>query len=129
MAFLVLGLTACDKSETGWEGKSFPEKLTGKWNYSQRYYSPGGGMIYESTEHLHQWIDFKPDGSFSSNMPGFQDVASYEILDSVKVRLNRPGPQSSERFFVRIEDHAQTLTLSSADHICIEGCGSKFKRD
>ncbi|MBE7171987.1 MAG: hypothetical protein INR73_15480 [Williamsia sp.] len=122
----LLALTACEKADS--TGKNYPENLIGKWNYSQSFYSIGGPLIYTNTERLHQWIEFKADGSFSSNMPAFQDVAGYEVLDSVKVKFIRPASASSERFFVHFEPATKTLTVSSADHICIEGCGSKFKR-
>lgn len=120
-----LALTACEKSTVS--TKTLPENLTGKWNYTQSFYSPGGPLVYISTDDLHQWIDFKADGSFSSNMPRFQDVTSYEVLDSVKIKLLRPASQSSERFFAQIDPASKKLTLT-ADFICIEGCGSRFKR-
>ena len=121
-----LTLTACEKSTV--PTKTLPENLTGKWNYTQSFYSPGGPLVYVSTDDLYQWINFKADGGFSSNMPRFQDVASYEVLDSVTIKLFRPASQSSERFFAQIDPASKKLTLSSADFICIEGCGSKFKR-
>ena len=127
IALFFLALAACDKPNV--QNKSYPEKLVGKWYYSQQFYSIGGPLIYTSTENLHQWINFKSDGGFSSNLPQFKNVVSYEVLDSVKIRFNSPATSSSERFFVQIDTQTQTLALSSADNICIEGCGMKFKRD
>ena len=122
----LFSLGACNKALNN---KTFPKELTGKWTYSQSFYSIGGPPIYTSTENLHQWINFKDDGSFTSNFPAFQQVTNYEVLDSVKVRLISPSPQSSSRYFYGFDANARTLTLSSADNICIEGCGWKFKRE
>lgn len=126
MTLFLFSLGACSKHQSE---KKFPKELTGKWKYSQYFYSPGGGLIFTPTENLHQWIDFKADGSFSSNLPEFQQATSYEVLDSVKVRLINPSAQTSPRYFYRFDSNAQTLTMSSADYICIEGCGWKFRRE
>ena len=121
----LLALTACEKSMVA--GKGLSAGLAGRWNYSQSYYSIGGPLMYVSTENLHQWIDFGTGGNFTTNIPQFQGFTSYEVLDSAKIKLIRRA-LSSERFFVHIDAPIRTLTISSADNICIEGCGNKFKR-
>lgn len=126
ITFSLLASTGCEKSPV--TAKSSSTDLSGRWNYSQSYYSIGGPLIYVSTGNLHQWIEFHTGGGFITNMPQFQAFTSYEVLDSSKIKLIRPSPQPSERFFVRIDSAARTLDISSADNICIEGCGNKFKR-
>lgn len=119
-------LVACDKQVT--EEKSFSEQITGKWKFSQSFYSIGGPLIYVSTENLNQWIDFKADGGFSSNMPDFKNITNYELLDSSKVRFISSPSQAGVRYFIFLDSVHSSLTLSPADLRCIEGCGNKFKR-
>lgn len=103
--------------------------LIGKWNYSQSFYSTGGPLIYESTKKLKQWLSFESNGTFSSNMPDFKNAISYEKVDSIKVKFNFSSQQSGSRlFFFMIDTSANTLSLSPAYYICIEGCGFKFEK-
>ena len=123
---LLLTFISCKKQSEN--TKKEPETLSGKWNYSQRFYSIGGPLIYESTRNLKQWILFATsDGYFSSNMPDFKNVTTYEIVDSGKVRFNLPSQQPRSRlFFYKIDASTSALSLSPADFICIEGCGYTF---
>ena len=103
--------------------------LSGKWKYSQSFYSIGGPLIYEPTDDLNQWIIFNTNGSFKSNMSQFEKVIRYEIVDSAHIKfitsVQTPGPHL---YYYFIDTTENTLTLSPADIICIEGCGSKFRR-
>jgi hypothetical protein len=109
--------------------KNASKELAGKWRYTQTFYSIGGPLIYEPTDNLNQWIVFETNGSFTSNMPQFKEVVKYEIIDSVHVKfitvVQQPGPQL---YFYSVDSIENSLTLSPADIICIEGCGSKFRR-
>ena len=86
-------------------------------------------MTYQPTDDLNQWIIFNANGGFTSNMPQFENVIRYEIVDSVHVKfitsVQQPGPHL---YYYSIDVVENALTLSPADIICIEGCGSKFRR-
>ena len=131
MSVWSLTLFSCSKpsQSTSLSKNSFSEKLTGKWQHTQSYYSIGGPLIYVSTESLGQWIVFKDNGGFASNMPGFKNVTKYEIVDSLKVKFITPGTQQGFRLLYFTLDAADnSLSLGPADIICIEGCGDKFKK-
>jgi hypothetical protein len=107
----------------------FSEKITGKWRYTESYYSIGGPLIYVSTESAGQWIIFNADGSFKSNIPHFINISSYKILDSSRVKFIAPTQQPGYRlFYLSLDPVDNSLTLSPADFVCKEGCGDKFKR-
>ena len=109
--------------------KQIPSGLTGKWRYTQSYYSIGGPLIYVSTESAGQWIIFNTDGSFKSNVPRYINISEYKILDSSRVKFTTPFQQPRfHLFYYSIDVALQSLSLSPADFICIEGCGDKFKR-
>lgn len=124
---LLITFISCKKQPEN--TKKEPETLSGKWNYSQRFYSIGGPLIYESTKKLKQWILFATTGgSFSSNMPEFKNVTNYEIIEPGKVKFNLPSQQpDSHLFFYKIDTSTNVLSLSSADFVCIEGCGYTFE--
>lgn len=107
--------------------KTFSKNIIGKWKYSQRFYSTGGPLIFKSTASLNQWILFRADSSFSSNLPGFENVNSFRIEDSIKLKFIS-GNQQERLYFYHIDTLQNSLTLSSADFICIEGCGDIFKK-
>lgn len=126
----VWSLTFISCSKSSLSEKSFSEKITGKWRYTQSYYSAGGPLIYVSTERFGQWIVFKDDGGFTSNMPRFENVTRYEIVDSSRVKFITPAIQPGFRlFYLSLDPEDNSLSLSPADFICIEGCGDKFKRN
>lgn len=109
--------------------ESFEGKLTGKWRYTQAYGSIGSGFYYTSKEALKQWIIFNDNGSFSTNMPKFINVKSYKILDSSTIKFFTPQQQpASLLFYYSFNPAINSLSLSSADFICIEGCGDIFKK-
>jgi len=92
-----LTLASCKK--TTFSGKTISEKITGKWRYAQAFYSIGGPLIYVSTESLRQWIEFKADGNFTSNMPRFENVTSYEMIDSFNIKFITPVQQPGFRLY------------------------------
>lgn len=101
--------------------------FTGKWNYSQRSYSPGGPLIYESTLALNQWIIFRKDSFISSNMPRFQKFISYSLTDSVTLRFSGTT-QPDELYFYHFDQETGKFSLSSAINVCIEGCADIFTK-
>ncbi|MEP6616703.1 MAG: hypothetical protein ABJA57_09005 [Ginsengibacter sp.] len=127
--FLILGslaLFACNKSNL--TTTSFTTGITGKWRYTQTYYSIGGPLIYKSTETENLWVVFNNDGSFASNIPHFSNVVGFEILDSSRVKFIIPSPLSTRLFYFSLDPTMHSLLLSPADFICDEGCGDIFKR-
>ena len=123
---LCLVLFACKKNDLQKQSGG-PYSRTGRWNYSQRYYSIGGPAIFESTASLHQWIEFSDDGKFKTNMPELSSWMGFEKIDSIRFRFTSTS-QPPERYFSRFDSVKHTLTLSSIDHFCYEGCGFQFKR-
>lgn len=123
VAFVYIG---CNKAQnSNIEKQSFV--FTGKWNYSQRSYSPGGPLIYESTRSLNQWIIFRKDSSISSNMPRFQKFGSYSLTDSVTLRFSGIT-QPDALYFYHFDPETGKLSLSSAINVCIEGCADIFTK-
>lgn len=123
VAFVFIGCNKAHNSNI--EKQSFV--FTGKWNYSQRSYSPGGPLIYESTRSLNQWIIFRKDSSISSNMPRFQKFSSYSLTDSVTIQFSGIT-QSDELYFFHFDPETGKLSLSSAITVCIEGCADIFTK-
>jgi hypothetical protein len=129
LSILILTVVAASCSKPAASGKHSSGEFTGRWRYAERFYSIGGPLIYESTEGLKQWIEFKADGGFASNMPEFKDATSYKTIDPSKVQLIRPLQQPNTRlYFITLDSTGGSLSLSPADFVCIEGCGVKFKR-
>ncbi|MDQ6902368.1 MAG: hypothetical protein M3139_05070 [Bacteroidota bacterium] len=122
----LLNLIACKKSSPV-VVNHYSNSISGKWNYFQSYYSSGGPITYTSTAYLNQWIKFEPDSSFSSNVDGFEKFNTWSLEDSFKLKFT--SSLSPERhYFFKIGSLHGTLSLSSADYICIEGCGDIFKK-
>lgn len=103
------------------------KNITGKWKYSQTFYSDGGPLIYKPTAYLNQWVNFNSNSSFLSNMPAFKDFNNYEIEDSVKLKFTS-ALQPERLYFYHIDSLQNSLSLSPADFICIEGCGDIFQK-
>ncbi len=117
---------ACNKSQVE-TPKTFSKNITGKWNYSQRFFSNGNSFIYESTADLMQWINFNADGHTSSNTDNYKSFITYQILDSFKIKFTSSS-QEDRLYFYSIDSLKNLLSLSPADFICIEGCGDIFKK-
>ena len=124
--FTSLVFFACKKPQVK-TPSPFSKNITGRWNYFQKFYSPGSGFIYESTTGLRQWITFTADGQISSNTDNYKGFATYEILDSFKIKFISQS-QDDRFYFYHIDSLENSLTLSPADFICIEGCGDIFKK-
>ncbi len=122
----MLVLVSCEKSKVKIP-ETYSRDIEGKWNYTQKFYSDGSQTHYESTSDLNQWVIFNADSSFSSNMPVFETFAKYSILDSFRLKLTS-GPQQQALYLFHIDSLQHSLSLSSLDFICIEGCGDIFKK-
>ncbi len=121
-----LSFAGCEKPVVE-NTKTFSKNITGKWNYTQTFYSSGGPLIFTSTENLKQWILFNADSSFSSNVPTFESFNKFSIQDSFKLNLTSAS-QMERSYFYHIDTLQNSLSLSPADFICIAGCGDIFKR-
>ena len=126
IAIWSLALISCNKSSV--VPTTLNEKISGKWRHTQYYYSIGGPLIYVSKESGNQWIVFSADGKFSSNIPHFYNFSRYEILDSTKLKFTITTPPGFRLFYFSLTPLANSLSLSPADFICVEGCGDIFKR-
>jgi hypothetical protein len=105
----------------------FAKNIIGKWQYTQRFYSPGGPLFYQSTTELGQWIAFDNSEKLTSNMPSFGRFDNYHIMDSIKIKLSSRS-QPDRLYFYKIDSIKNSLTLSPADYICIEGCDDIFQK-
>jgi hypothetical protein len=124
--FTIFAFAGCSKSNENSAG-ILTKNISGKWKYTQRFYSPGGPLIYESTTQLSQWIAFDNSEKLTSNMPSFGSFNNYHIMDSIKIKLSSRS-QPDRLYFYKIDSVKNSLTLSPADYICIEGCGDIFQR-
>ena len=129
MIIIILGalLAVSCKKSTVENPATFSKNITGKWKYTQAFYSEGGPLIYTSTAYLNQWVVFNTDSSFSSNLPAFKDFTNYTISDSVTIKFTAIS-QPERLYFYHIDSLKNSLSLSPRDFICIEGCGDIFKR-
>ena len=121
-------LYSCKKSgkETG---GPIPATLTGKWNYAAYYFSIGGPGGWHPANEQDKWIQFKEDGSFSSNLSPFNTAIRYHLTDSVHVQFITAVSTDSSLFYSFSIDTVQGfVSLSPARPMCIEGCAQKFTR-
>ena len=126
MLFAIFIVTSCTKSHEENAG-IINKSITGTWNYTQRFYSLGGPLVYESTTQLRQRITFYKVGKLSSDIPAFKNFDEYTIIDSIRVKLSSVS-QMDRLYFFKIDSVKNSLTLSPADNICTEGCGDIFQR-
>jgi len=135
MKYCLIGallLSACLYSckKTGKEtGGPIPATLTGKWNYAAYYFSIGGPGGWHPANEQDKWIQFKEDGSFSSNLSPFNTAIRYHLTDSVHVQFITAVSTDSSLFYSFSIDTVQGfVSLSPARPMCIEGCAQKFTR-
>ena len=123
---LTLAIVSCNKETVPANSSG---SISGKWRYTQYYYSIGGPPIYISTESTGQWIKFNNDGSFSGNVPKFANFKRYEMVNPSTIKFINPQQAGFRLFYLNLDSIHNLMTLSPADYICIEGCGDIFKRE
>ena len=103
--------------------------LSGKWEYTEHYFSIGGPGAWQPVLPSGQMIEFMPLGLFRSAASFSGTFRNYEVVDSVTVKFT-PAPTASGYLLMRYQiDEAQgTLLLSPIEPMCIEGCSDKFRR-
>jgi len=125
---VVAGLAGCNKSVSSGSGYD-PVSLDGKWNLTAYYFSTGAaGGWHPVTGSASQWIDFKANGAFASNLAPYDTAATYQVVDSFQVKFTNVSSRYSTRYFYTLDSINHILQLSPADLICIEGCAQKFSR-
>jgi hypothetical protein len=123
---ITLAIISCNKDTMPVNSSG---SIAGKWRYTQYYYSIGGPPIYVSTVNTGQWIKFNSDGSFSGNVPKFADFKRYEIVNPSTIKFITPQQAGFRLYYLSLDSNHNSMTLSPADYICIEGCGDIFKRE
>lgn len=113
-----VSFTACEKNTD-----ANPKSLVGNWKQIDRFYSPGGEYVYEPAKSKNEYANFNKDGGFKSTV--LTDLATYTIKDSTKVNFYTADHEERKYWYFIKGD---TLTLSPAEPICIEGCGIRFVR-
>ncbi len=76
--FTIFTVTSCTKSHEENVG-IINKSITGAWNYTQRFYSLGGPLVYESTTQLRQRITFDKVGKLSSDIPAYKNFESISL--------------------------------------------------
>jgi hypothetical protein len=119
---IALVTSACDKGNEGPDQTSFQ----GTWILKKSYVDPGNGTgTYIDIKQDGLYITFNSDSTVVSNTTqfGLGMIASYRVLDSVRVRINFKQQSSSPTTVFRYRFKKDTLELNPP---CIEGCGMKF---
>jgi hypothetical protein len=115
---LICLLASCEKSEF-----ISSSSLTGKWQLVTSYYSIGGPLIYkEADKENKKYISFGKDGTLKFEDSGY---TRYKLKDSVTITFIK-ADQTEFDFFYRISD--SELNLSPRTRMCIEGCGSIYRK-
>jgi hypothetical protein len=124
--FLVT-IASCTKSAD--KERSLTSGLTGKWEYTETYFSIGGPGTWHPVQPGGQTIEFKPDGSFISVASFSGTFRHYEVNDSATVKFT-PAPTSSGFVLMGyiIDSTEGSLLLYPVNPVCIEGCTDKFRR-
>jgi hypothetical protein len=128
MAMLIslAGLSGCEKSSVD-EGNGIPVLITGKWNYTAWYASIGTGEVnWQPVTPANKYVEFRPDGTFSSNLSPFREAITYQLVDSLHIKFTKRQAQDTLLYFFKLDSIRRELQLSPAILICIEGCSQKF---
>jgi len=104
-----------------------PGSLHGRWTHTAHYSSIGGPGQWLPDPNRDHWIEFSSDGRFRSNTAPFPAVSSYQVLDSMHIKLTT-FPAGDSLFYL-YSLHGPTLELSQyAPAMCFEGCGDLFTK-
>jgi hypothetical protein len=97
--------------------------LTGTWYLYGSYQSPGGPIMFTGAS-VTQTTEFFSNGTIVSNtFPGFE---KYTVQDGSTLILKGTNvTEEHERYTIK----GDTLSMSSEDHMCIEGCALVFIKE
>ena len=128
MLIILLASIACKKPYDS-TLNPIDDDLNAKWNFTAYYIGFGGPVVNPPPAPPGQWIRFKNNGIFETHMPEITG-ARFALIDSLRLRIwTSLLPNSARTFYYKISPDKRQLELSSADVICIEGCGYIFTRD
>jgi hypothetical protein len=124
-ALFSLCLIACSK----YRADNSPFRLEGKWRFVSSFMGTGGPTVTVPAERKTDFVEFKANGEFFSNVQGFNQYYAYEIVDSIKLILKSKGVVVQNKPYRYWYNHSNKIfTLSQMEPMCIEGCGDNFKR-
>lgn len=108
--------TVCDTDEGG------PYNLQGKWKFKEFYVDPGNGSgKWQPAPSGQTYIEFKTDGTISSDLPLFTN-SRYENPTDSSFQMRNGGTYAYTIYYT-IEGNRLEL-----NPLCFEGCGYRFKR-
>ncbi|WP_207534835.1 hypothetical protein [Desertivirga arenae] len=115
---LLFLLVSCKKSDF-----IASSTLTGKWQLVTSYYSTGGPLIYKDVDNDTKiYINFGKNGELDYSNSGY---TRYMIKDSITITFLK-NDQTTFDYYYKIYDGK--LNLSPRTNMCIEGCGSIFRK-
>ncbi|MFN8357582.1 MAG: hypothetical protein U0Y10_24200 [Spirosomataceae bacterium] len=99
--------------------------LVGKWKLVEFLSDPGNGSgTWQKADPQNPlYVEFKADGTFSSNM--YTDLISYKVVDDTQLQLTFDPKLNSGNFttwrYTNLTNTTLTLTYA-----CREPCGGRF---
>ena len=103
-----------------------PMSLLGRWTLTQKQTAGiAGPGVWSAATPAGQWLELQTGGQISGT--AFADAVSYQVIDSVTIKLTAPTqPAGYYLFNYMIDTVARSLTLyikPPNGAVCIEGCG------
>jgi hypothetical protein len=123
---LVFLITACNKSANV-NKEPIDKTLTGKWTYTEYFFSTGSPGSWHPVSPANQTIEFKADGTFMPAESFLKTANRFEMVDSVTIKFQ---PASTATGYIlmgyQIKTAERELYLYPVNPLCIEGCSNKF---
>lgn len=98
--------------------------LYGRWQYAAHYYGIGPPGEWHPVTVPGLWIELRRDGSFSSNVIPYLAAHSYQLIDSIHIKMIIHA--GSDSLLYRFSKRGDTLDLSPYAPLCVEGCADRF---
>lgn len=128
LSFLLICLSSCYRPVNDWPVCSDGVSLTGKWQATERFTSPGAGgswnKLAESDRFL---IEFKTDSTFSysANFPKADSLFSVFRTNGPELNVSSSVNSKTDRWYWGID---QECRLSLSIFTCIESCPYRLVR-
>jgi len=116
-----MALVNCRKSRTSLIDEP-GGSLEGKWNYAAHFYSIGPPGQWHPVN-AGQWIELRSNGGLSSNFAPYSTAGSYQVMDSMRLKLIIQPRLDSLIYFYSLR--SDTLELIPVP-FCFEGCKDRF---
>jgi hypothetical protein len=125
---LLFLIAACSKS-ADLNKEPIDKTLTGKWTYTEHFFSTGTPGSWHAVSPAGQTIEFKTDGTFVPAASFLKTANRFEIIDSVTIKFQpTTAPQGYTLMGYQIKTAERELYLYPVNPMCIEGCSNKFTK-